>query len=1077
MKKITFLSLVGLLLTLGNLLAEEEKGLTAKDISFLKPRLIGPAVTSGRVVDIAVHPNDKQTWYIGVASGGVWKTTNAGHTFTPVFDQQSSYSIGCVVIDPSNPNTVWVGSGENNSQRSVGYGDGIYKSVDGGKTWKNMGLENSEHIGKIIVDPRNSNRVIVAAQGPLWNSGGDRGLYITEDGGKTWEKSLEVSENTGISDIVSDPRNPDIMYASSYQRRRRQWTLINGGPEGAIYKTNDGGKNWNKLSGGLPSGNVGRIGLAIAKSNPDIVYAIIEAEKGAGFYRTVNQGATWTKRSSKVSGSPQYYQEIFVDPNDEDLIYCMDTYTSYSENGGKTWNRINTSHKHVDDHALWIDPDNSKHLLIGNDGGVYESYDKGRNWRHFENIPTVQFYKIAVDNALPFYNVYGGTQDNNTLGGPSQTKNPHGILNQHWKYVRSGDGFKPVVDPKDPNTVYAQAQYASIGRVNMESGESIGIQPQADAGEKLKWNWSSPIIISPHDNMTLYYAAQKVFKSTDQGNTWKKISDDLTKGIDRNTLKVMGQVWSPEAVAKNASTSLYGSIVSLDESPIKAGLIYAGTDDGTIQVTTNDGNLWTKYTSFPGVPDNSYVSDIQPSLYEEGTVYATFDNHKSGDFKPYVLRSDDMGKSWQSIAGNLPEKGTVYSIEQDHINPQILFVGTEYGAYTTIDGGKNWAEITGDFPTIAVYDIEIQQRENDLVLGTFGRGIYIVDDYSNLREMADKDEKDSHIFNISDAHFFMPGEGQGQGWAGASFFKAKNPEFGAVIRYYLKEAPKSNKSIRQEQEKEWKEKNEAYQYPSWEQLRNEDLELSPYLLFTILDMDNNVVRRMVAGATEGIGSITWDLRYTDVTSLSPDTDVNKQSSMPVLPGKYTVSMSLVDDTEITPLAKSSPFEVKPLNNDVFTGNDLASNIDFRMEIAALYKNLIGSSSYLNTLEDNLEILEKAVIVSPKSDLTDIAKINSMKLKIEEIGVILFGNETISKRNGLQTPSVNDRIGDVLYALWYSSGQPTADHSKTFKIMKSEFAKAYSMMKELDSDFVTLAEKMEINSGTWLPGMLPSSLSE
>lgn len=1076
MKKITFF-----ILFFASCLAiatadDKEKELSSSDISFLKARLIGPAVTSGRVVDIAVSPEDKRTWIIGVAAGGVWKTTNAGHTFTPIFDQQGTYSIGSVTFDPNNTNTIWVGSGENNSQRSVGYGDGVYKSVDGGTSWQNMGLANSEHIGKVLIDPRNSDRVIVAAQGPLWNAGGDRGLYISNDGGTTWEKSLEISENTGVSDVVMDPRNPDVMYASSYQRRRRQWTLINGGPEGAIYKTTDGGKNWNKLTNGLPGGDIGRIGLAIAQTNPDIVYAIIEAANGGGFYRSTNQGVSWTKRSGKVSGSPQYYQEIFVDPNDADRIYCMDTYTSYSEDGGKTWNYINTSHKHVDDHALWIDPNDSDHMLIGNDGGVYETFDQGQNWRHFENIPTVQFYKIAVDNDLPFYNVYGGTQDNNTLGGPSETKNPHGILNQHWRYIRSGDGFKPVVDPIDPNTVYAQAQYASIGRVDLESGESVGIQPQAELGEKLKWNWSSPIIISPHDNKTLYYASQKVFKSTDQGNNWTKISGDLTKGIDRNQLEVMGKVWPPEAVAKNASTSLYGSVVSLDESPKIKGLLYAGTDDGTIQVSDNDGGAWTKYTSFPGVPDNSYVSDIQPSLHDGTTVYATFDNHKSGDFKPYVLKSTDKGASWTSIAGNLPEKGTVYSIEQDHVDENILFVGTEWGAYVTVDGGNNWIEITGGgFPTIAVYDIEIQQRENDLVLGTFGRGIWIVDDYSSLRKLKDKNKLESQIIDVTDGKFFMPGEGQGQGWAGATFFKAENPEGGAVIDYYIKEVPKGLKEKRAEKEKKLEEEKKAYEYPTWEQLRQEDLEENPYILFTIRDMDNSVVRRLVAPAREGTGRINWDMRYSDLTTLQKETEINKQSSMPVFPGTYTVSMALVNGGDIEQYGSPISFDVMPLTDKVFMGADLAENITFRRELADLYSNLRGSSNYLSTMEENLDIMEKAVLLSPNSDLGDISQINMMQSKIEEIGVILFGNETISKRNGLQTPSVNDRIGDVLYALWYSSGQPTGDHNKTFQIMQSEYTKAYSMMKQLDTEFKQMAEKLDMSSGVWLPGMLPSSI--
>ncbi|GAB5464975.1 MAG: hypothetical protein Kapaf2KO_04110 [Candidatus Kapaibacteriales bacterium] len=1049
-----------------------DKELKSSDLNFLKPRLIGPAVTSGRVIDIAVDPSNKSKWIVGVASGGVWLSENAGHTFKPVFDNQTTYSIGCVTIDKNNPNIVWVGSGENNSQRSVGYGDGIYKSVDGGYSWKNMGLENSEHIGKIIVDPRNSDRVLVAAQGPLWNAGGDRGLYITEDGGKTWTKSLEISENTGVSDIAIDRRNPDIIYATSYQRRRRQWTLINGGPEGGIHKSTDGGKTWSKLTSGLPGGDIGRIGLAIAHNNPDVVYAIIETVDGGGFYKTENQGANWKKVSGKVSGSPQYYQEIFTDPNNDNRIYCMDTYSAVSEDGGKNWDRINSSHKHVDDHALWIDPDNSSHLIIGNDGGVYESFDMGNNWRHFENIPTVQFYKIGLDNDLPFYNVYGGTQDNNTLGGPSQTKNAHGILNQHWNYIRSGDGFKPVVDPTDPNTIYAQAQYASIGRVNRENKESMGITPQAQLGEELKWNWSSPIIISPHNNSTLYYAANKVFKSTDKGNTWTSISGDLTKQIDRNSLKVMGKIWPPETVAKNASTSLYGSIVSLDESPKKAGLLYAGTDDGLIQVSENDGASWTKVSSFGSVPEGSYVSDIQPSLFDENTVFASFDNHKSGDFKPYLLKSIDKGKTWKSISSDLPEKGTVYSVEQDHIDKDILFAGTEFGAFVTLDGGDKWHKIP-NLPTIAVYDIELHQRENDVVLGTFGRGIYIVDDYSPLRTIEQVKSSGSNSIMVSDAQFFMPGESQGQGWSGATFFKADNPEFGLNATYFVTDMPKSLKSLRSEKDKKAEEAKKDIEYPTWEQLRAEDLEIDPYLLFTVLDASGNTVRRLKKPARDGFATLNWDLRYSDVSRLSENTDINRQSSMPVLPGNYKLTMSLVTSDGISQLAESALFAVEPLENNIFNSSDLASSISFRNDLAETYKDFQGASGYLRELDKNLDILKNSILLGANSNLEDIKTINSAKLKLEDIDLILNGNSSISKRNGAQPESVGGRLGGMLYAYWYTSEDPANNHINSLQIAKNEFLRAYDMMKEVDKLYRDLAQKSAATGGAWLPGTLPS----
>lgn len=522
---------------------ETEKINQSSIYSNIKFRSIGPAIASGRVIDLAINPNNFDEFYVAVASGGVWKTTNHGTTFTPIFDNENSYSIGCITIDPKNTNVIWVGSGENNSQRSVSYGDGVYKSEDGGKSWKNVGLKNSEHIGKIIIDPNNSDVVWVASQGPLWKEGGDRGLYKTTDGGKTWDKSLDISENTGISDIVMDPRDSKVLYASAYQRRRHVWTLINGGPEGAIYKTVDGGKTWDKLSKGLPSGDISRIGLAISNVEPDYLYAIIEAsENNGGFFKSTDRGASWSKQSDHVSSSPQYYQEIVTHPTNKDIVYSLSTYTQITYDGGKNFSTLPLGEKHVDDHAIWINPENPDNILIGCDGGLYETFDAASNWRFFENLPVTQFYRVTVDNDYPFYNVYGGTQDNNTLGGPSRTLSDNGIKNEDWIFTVGGDGFKTVIDPKDPNIVYSQPQYGFLVRYDKKSGEFTGIQPQPEKDEILKWNWNSPVIISPHDNRTLYFAANKIFKSTNRGDSWTKISEDLTRKIDRNTLKVMGKV-------------------------------------------------------------------------------------------------------------------------------------------------------------------------------------------------------------------------------------------------------------------------------------------------------------------------------------------------------------------------------------------------------------------------------------------------------------------------------------------------------------------------------------------------------
>ncbi|MGE5277459.1 MAG: VPS10 domain-containing protein, partial [Acidobacteriota bacterium] len=672
-------------------------------------RSIGPALTSGRVTDMAVLPRDPSTYYVAAASGGVWKTANAGVTWTPVFDGEGSYSIGCVAVDPYNPSVVWVGTGEFNGQRSVSYGDGVYKSEDGGKSWQNVGLKSSEHVARILIDPLDTNIVYAAAQGPLWSAGGDRGLYKTTDGGKTWKAVLTISENTGVSDVVMDPRDPNFLLASAHQRRRHVWTVINGGPESALYRSTDAGATWKKIESGLPKEEMGKIGLAIAPSDPDIVYAIVEAaNKAGGLFRSTDRGVTWEKRSDH-STSGQYYGRIFVDPKNPDRVYSVDVFLQVSDDGGKTFRNLGESSKHVDNHVLWIDPADTRHYRVGCDGGVYESFDRGATWEFKANLPVTQFYRVVVDEASPIYNVYGGTQDNNTLGGPSRTLNVHGITNADWWVTVTGDGFQPRVDPRDPDIIYSEAQYGEIVRVNRKTGDALYIKPQAGKGEDpLRWNWDSPLLISPHSHTRLYFAAQRIFRSDDRGESWKPVSPDLTRRIDRNQLPVMGRIWPADAVAKNSSTSFYGNIVALAESPKQEGLLYAGTDDGLVQVTEDGGATWRRTERFPGVPDRAYVARLEPSAHDASTVYAAFDNHKMGDFKPYLLESADRGRSWVSIAGDLPDRGTVYCVVEDPGDKSLLFAGTEFGLFFTRDGGRHWVPLKGGLPTIAVRDLAIQ---------------------------------------------------------------------------------------------------------------------------------------------------------------------------------------------------------------------------------------------------------------------------------------------------------------------------------------------------------------------------------
>ncbi len=853
---------------------KDTKPMSAATFSGLEWRSIGPAYNSGRVVDFAVDPDAHNIIYAATASGGLWKTVNSGTTWEPIFDKEKSYSIGCVTLDPNNSNVVWVGTGENNSQRSVAFGDGVSKSLDGGQNWSNVGLGTSEHIGMIVIDPRDSDVVYVAAQGPLWASGGDRGVYKTTDGGATWQRVLHISDDTGVNEVHMDPRNPDVLYASSYQRRRHVYTLVNGGPESAIYKTIDAGATWRKLTEGLPKVDMGKIGMAISPADPDVLYAVIEAQRDkGGFFRSTDRGESWSKMSDYVSGSPQYYNEIFADPHDVDRVYAMDTFLQITVDGGKTFNRVGEKKKHVDNHALWIDPGDTDHLLVGCDGGIYETWDRGATYRFFENLPITQFYRVSVDNSKPFYYVYGGTQDNNSLGGPSRTLYSSGISNEDWFVTVGGDGYETVVDPTDPDTVYSQWQYGGLVRYDRASGESVDIQPQEEPGEAAhRWNWDSPLMISPHLHTRLYFACQRLYRSDDRGNSWTAVSPDLSRAIDPNTLPVFGTIQSIDAVAKNMSTSNYGNIVSLTESPLVEGLIYVGTDDGLIQITENGGADWRAVDGVRGVPSMTYVSRLEASVHDENTVYATFNNKKRGDFKPYVFVSRDRGRTWSSITGDLPDREIVYAVMQDHVKPELLFVGTEFGVYFTVNEGANWIRLKGKLPTIQVRDIDIHRGENDVVLGTFGRGFYVLDDYTPLRQVSDAAlEQEAILFPTRKALRYVEMSSR-IGSRGATFFTADNPPFGATFTYYLKDGLKTLEDQRIEAEKEAAKAKTDPAIPSYDDLRAEEEQIDPSVFLTVRDADGNVVRRVDGKSSKGLHRATWDLRWPSArpTSLTKE---------------------------------------------------------------------------------------------------------------------------------------------------------------------------------------------------------------
>jgi photosystem II stability/assembly factor-like uncharacterized protein len=1089
MKK-SLILILGLFLSLGQVCDAQKKSKKKTDektpletinISGLKWRNVGPALTSGRISDFAFNPNNPFEYYVATSSGGVWKTINSGVTYEPIFDSQGSYSIGCVTMDPNNPNVIWVGTGENNNQRSVAYGDGIYKSLDGGKSWEHMGLKNSEHIGKIIVHPENSDVVYVAAIGPLWSKGGDRGLYKTEDGGKTWTSIIEVDEHTGVNDVVMDPRDPNVLYASTLQRRRHVYTYVGGGPGSGLHKSVDGGATWTKIQKGLPNEELGRIGLAISPANPEIIYAIVEAANGkGGFFASTNRGASWEKRSSHVT-SGNYYQEIIADPVDEHTVYSMDTWMSVTHDGGKTFNMVGEDTKHVDNHCMWINPNNNKHWVVGCDGGIYETFDAAKTWDFKKNLPVTQFYKVAVDNDYPFYNIYGGTQDNFSLGGPSRVLTNHGIRNSEWFITNGGDGFESQIDPNNPNIVYAQSQYGGLVRFDKKSGETVGIKPKARKGENAyRFNWDAPLVVSRHVPGRLYFAANKVFRSDDYGNSWDVISEDLSQQIDRNTLKVYDRVVSIDAVMKNGSTSPYGAVVAFSESLINENLLAAGTDDGLVHISEDGGQNWRKIEAIPGAPEQSYVNSVLLSKHDENVMYVAFNHHKFGDFKPYIFKSTNKGKSWTAIQNNLPERGSVYAIEEDYVDEDLIFVGTEFGVFFSPDQGQNWKQLKNGLPTIAVRDIAIQERENDLVLGTFGRGFYVMDDYSVLRTIENSEpEEDAKIFPIRTALMWeqsSPLGLPGKSFQGDNFYTATNLGPEALITYYYGNEFESLKGKRQKAEKERIKAGEDTPYPSYADLKAEVDEAKEELVFSIKDSEGNVVKKVFQPAKKGVQRFHWNLRYTlqDPIDLGSPSFYNpfggRDEGTLVAPGTYSVEMALLKDGELKSLTSPVSFEVKALDNVEMPAENRAEKVAFQKALAKLQADFGIAQELMSESRNKLKYI-KAAIKRSEQPLGNLSsEVTTIEKQLEEVQEAMYG-DPVKRRLDIDQPlSPASRLGAIGYEQKYSTATPTQTHRDSYAIAKDEVMVIKAKMERIFNEDIKALEKKLIASGApYTPG--------
>ena len=861
--------------------AQQSLPVTAGDLAALRLRTIGPAAMSGRITDLAVVERDPYTFYAASATGGLWKTTDNGVSWAAVFQHERVHSIGAVALSQSSPDVVWVGTGEATNRQSSSWGDGVYKSTDGGRTWTNMGLGDTHHIARIVVHPTNPDIVYVAAPGHLWGPNAERGLYGTTDGGRSWTKLLAIDEHTGVTDVAIDPSNPSILYAAAYQRRRQPFGFVGGGPGNALYKSVDAGRTWRKLTQGLPDGELGRIGISVYRKDPNIVYVSVEqglrytssisyGKRLAGVYRSDDKGEHW-RNMGDWNPRPAYSSRITVDPNDVSRVYMVQY--SVSDDSGKTFKEPPQS-LHGDDRFVWVDPADSRHLIKADDGGVGLSYDRGHRWLYVSVLPVSQPYHVTADNARP-YNVYAGFQDNGSWQGPSATYSAWGIVNDDWRRVGGGDGFNNVVDTSDNRTLYSASQYLGLTRVDLKTRESVNIRPTGPEGEGPKlgnWgspeprvgkktppaNWNSPIIISPHDRKTIYAGMKVLWKSVDQGATWTSLGDRTT-GTDRRSLAIMGQLPREQTLSLDDGVSFWPTISALAESPRRKGVLWVGTDDGNLQRSLDGGATWTELSSnVPGVPKGTWVASVAASRHAPRTVYVAYDGHQADDYTNYLFASSDDGETWRSITGDLPADRAIHVIVEDLKNPSLLYLGTEFGLYVSHDAGAHWVAFRSNMPMVPVNDVAFQSRENDLVLATHGRGIWILDDLTPLQQLTPAVRASAtHVFPIRGAE--MKRIASDRAHVGDLYFRGDNPPTAAIITYWLRDAAEATA-----------------------------------VTLTVLDSAGTLVTTMRPGGARGLNRVTWDLRYPDLPGPAVAGDDDDVPRAPrgqwVLPGRYTVRL-------------------------------------------------------------------------------------------------------------------------------------------------------------------------------------------